>query len=125
MKLPLRPCIRVYDDATEQYISNVKGEVFQWAKRAKSRMKYRRNECSNLTGVARLGLRILRQGPMAALLTDKDDGFCLVEKQSIIKARKDIVSKSNYTQVHGIREDLKEVFVDFRRCVVKHVSTDH
>ena len=124
VKMPLRPCEdhRLAPEA-EEFISSVKSDVFQWAKRAKSRMQAQRHLCSNKSGVVKIALQALSRGAFCALPTDKDGGFCLVEKSDVADARSKNFARANYVRVEASESSIvEETWVDYKNLVIKETS---
>ena len=46
-----------------------------------------------------MGMTQLKNGPYAAAFTDKDGGYCLVEKGELALLHQEALSKTNYLQI--------------------------
>ena len=104
-RLPMQPFPKPLDGNLEGFISQTKSKLMHGFRRIKARMRSRRQEATNFSAVHKLGLRMLKQGPMAALLTDKDGGFALVEKSVVKDVRRQTCLKRHYKPVSLSREN--------------------
>ena len=79
-------------DSTEAYISSVTNSVFEACRRARSKIKDPRAMPGNI----RLGLEWLKKCPWIPIVTDKDGGFCMISKTTLIDLKEGILRQQCY-----------------------------
>ena len=81
-----------------------------------------RGAISNLSGVVSLAMDIFRYGGIGVLPTDKDGGYCLIPKTSLVTESLNIVQTTRYREVRNPTNAADEFFDDYA-LAVKEVGT--
>ena len=85
--------------------------------KGRSQALKRRRTPSNLNGVVRIALTVLKRGGWTVLPTDKDGGFFLISKVALLSELHSIVAGPSYRKIvetHDVELDVFEHFV--ARC---------
>ena len=82
-KVPSTPCGKHTCNELEAWISTFRARMMSSGLSFVSRARYSMRSWSNLSGLERMAMSILRNGPHAALPNDKNTAFTLVLKQDV------------------------------------------
>ena len=87
----------------------------------------KRHLCSNLSPVSRLGLKLLREGPLGAISTDKDGGFAIADKQSLRQAVGSYLKKPQYEEIfmhEGVFQDMVHDYCALAKAIGEAVHDE-
>ncbi|CAE7247164.1 unnamed protein product [Symbiodinium sp. CCMP2592] len=87
---------------------------------SRSFFRDKRHLCSNLSPIARWGLKLLREGPLGAVKTDKDGGFTVVNKHELKEAVTSSLRGPQYQEI-VVHEDLVTDMVQEYRNVCEMI----
>ena len=88
-------CSNQVDAALQCWLNSLQNTMVTACKRAANL-----ETKSNMIPLTKLGLRMLKDGPLAAVPTDKDGGFALVTKKSASSIHESILESKLYKEVH-------------------------
>ncbi len=87
-------CTELPSASEELALANVAADLFEEGRRARNA----RSGPPRCPQVVREGFRLLRESRFAAVLTDKDGGYCLVDKEELYSMHLDTMGSDNYTR---------------------------
>ena len=95
-KVPSTPCGKHTCNELEAWISTFRARMMSSGLSFVSRARYSMRSWSNLSGLERMAMSILRNGPHAALPNDKNTAFTLVLKQDVPTLFGNLISRRWY-----------------------------
>ena len=114
---PTPPCPDAGNPTINSFIKDTKDRIYKNLKWIRHRMHTKRQLCSNYSGIVGLALKILRGSPMVPIATDKDGGFCMVNRYHLKVEREKLMSREKFYKrifksKQSITEDVYEDFVN-------------
>lgn len=92
------PCMQPLDEKVECALQHMAAQLHECARRVHSKSKRFRQKGDMF---AKLGFRTLKESKFGAMATDKDGGFCLLLKSTILDEKRATVQKCCYERVRS------------------------
>lgn len=103
----------------ERDLQELTHRVWQACRVARGRAYPDRRGISNVSGIHSIALDLIKPGEIGVLPTDKDGGFALVRKDSLLAAQMDISGGQNYEEIPCFSDTAQEYFQDYREIVME------
>eukprot|EP00959_Pyramimonas_sp_CCMP1952_P392614 8226759-Pyramimonas_sp.AAC.1 len=111
------PCPAAVPPSFDQACREIVDGVWHECRRARGRHMGNRGAISNLSGIVSLAMDIFRYGGIGVLPTDKDGGYCLIPKATLVAESLNIVQTTRYREVRNPTDAADEFFDDYALAV--------
>lgn len=116
-------CPEVVSSDLHDFTARIGHEVFSWAKWVKSRARRHRTSFANFSPLHAMAINTLKKGRWGIVPTDKDGGWCLVDKYVLADEQFAIMSKPWYMEVPRAPMLIEDVMCEFAAACKDAIHT--